>query len=290
MNMDSMLQQEIHASVARALAEDLGIQNGDVQNLGGADWTAMLLPAAQVQRAHVICRETAVLCGQAWFEACFRQLDPEFQIIWHRAEGEPMQTGSVICEFSGKTRALLTAERTALNFLQTLSGVATKTRTYVEAVAGTQAVVMDTRKTIPGLRLAQKYAVRIGGGANQRMGLYDGILIKENHIAAAGGITAALNAARALNAGVPIQIEVETLEQLKEALEGGAQLILLDNFSLESMHAAVQLNAGRAQLEVSGGVELEGLRAIAETGVSRISIGSLTKHVQAVDFSMRLSA
>lgn len=278
MMMDPRLQQEIAANVARALEEDCG----------SGDWTAKLLPADQVRQAYVMCREAAVLCGQAWFEACFRQLDPSLEIQWKIAEGRPMQAGSVICEFSGKTRALLTAERPALNFLQTLSGVATQTRAYVEAVAGTSVHVMDTRKTIPGLRLAQKYAVRVGGGTNQRIGLYDGILIKENHIAAAGGVRAALQAARALNAGVSIQIEVETLEQLNEALENNAQLILLDNFSLDDMRAAVRINAGRAQLEVSGGVELGELRAIAETGVSRISIGALTKHVHAVDFSMRL--
>jgi len=278
------LQQEIQRNVRSAIEEDCGTPEGS------GDWTAMLLPAQQVRQAHIISREAAVLCGQAWFEACFRQLDPEFQITWNVEEGGRLEPNSVVCEFTGKTRALLTAERPALNFLQTLSGVATKTRAYASAVAGTHAVVMDTRKTLPGLRLAQKYAVRVGGGANQRIGLYDGILIKENHVAAAGGITAALDAAQALNAGVSIQVEVETLQQLHEALAWGVKLVLLDNFSLDQIREAVRINAGRAQLEVSGGVELEGLREIAKTGVDRISIGSLTKHVQAVDFSMRLVA
>ncbi|TAK92058.1 MAG: carboxylating nicotinate-nucleotide diphosphorylase [Burkholderiaceae bacterium] len=280
--MDQALREEVLRNVRLAIAEDAG------QADGSGDWTAQLLPAAQVRRARVICREDAILCGQAWFEACFRQLDSAFTIDWKIAEGARMQANEVVCEFQGHTRALLTAERPALNFLQTLSGVASITRTYVDAVAGTRAVVMDTRKTIPGLRLAQKYAVRVGGGANQRIGLHDGILIKENHIAPAGGVTAALNAARALNAGVPIQIEVETLQQFAAALEWGATLVLLDNFSLGQIGEAVRINAGRAQLEVSGGVALSELRAIAETGVDRISIGGLTKHVRAVDFSMRL--
>jgi len=281
---DQTLQQEIQRNVRSAIEEDCGTLDGS------GDWTAMLLPAQQVRQARVISREAGVLCGQAWFEACFRQLDPTFEIQWKVEEGGSLTANGVVCEFTGKTRALLTAERPALNFLQTLSGVATKTRAYANAVAGTRAVVMDTRKTLPGLRLAQKYAVRVGGGANQRIGLYDGILIKENHVTAASGITAALDAAQALHAGVSIQIEVETLQQLHEALEWGVKLVLLDNFSLEQVREAVRINAGRAQLEVSGGVELEGLREIAETGVDRISIGSLTKHVQAVDFSMRLVA
>ncbi|WP_240001802.1 carboxylating nicotinate-nucleotide diphosphorylase [Parvibium lacunae] len=274
------LTTEIENNVTVALTEDVG----------AGDWTAMLLPAEQTRSGKVICRDHAVLCGQAWFEACFKRLDPNIELTWHIAEGAAMQSNDTVCTFTGKTRALLTAERPALNFLQTLSGVATKTREYAQVVAGTNAVVMDTRKTLPGLRLAQKYAVRVGGGANQRIGLYDGILIKENHIAGAGGVVPALNAAKALNAGVSIQVEVETLAQLSDALDWGCTLILLDNFSLDQVREAVRINAGRAKLEVSGGVNLTTLRAIAETGVDRISIGTLTKDVQSVDFSMRLDS
>lgn len=278
MNVEN-LKTEIENNVTVALTEDVG----------AGDWTASLLPAEQTCSGKVICRDQAVLCGQAWFEACFKRLDPNIELTWHIAEGAAMQPNDTVCTFTGKTRALLTAERPALNFLQTLSGVATKTREYAQVVAGTNAVVMDTRKTLPGLRLAQKYAVRVGGGANQRIGLYDGILIKENHIAGAGGVVPALNAAKALNAGVSIQVEVETLAQLSEALDWGCTLILLDNFSLDQVREAVRINAGRAKLEVSGGVNLTTLRAIAETGVDRISIGTLTKDVQSVDFSMRLA-
>ena len=208
-------------------------------------------------------------------------------MTWHKQDGERVEAGATLCRMEGPARSLLTGERTALNFLQMLSAVATLTRRYVDAVAGTRAVVVDTRKTLPGLRLAQKYAVRIGGGRNHRMGLYDGILIKENHIAAAGGIRPALEAATRLNAKVPVQIEVESLAQLAEVLDAGAKLVLLDNFSLDDLREAVQMNAGRAQLEASGGITLETLRAVAETGVDRISVGALTKDVEAIDLSMR---
>jgi nicotinate-nucleotide pyrophosphorylase (carboxylating) len=273
------LQTEIERNVAAALAEDVG----------PGDWTAMLTPENQTSRATVICRQSAVLCGHAWFELCFRKLDPDVTVTWKCKEGEKLEGGARVCELTGKTRALLTGERTGLNFLQTLSAVATKTRRYVEAVAGTRAAIVDIRKTLPGLRLAQKYAVRVGGGVNHRLGLYDGVLIKENHIAAAGGVTAALmEARRVAPQGVWIQIEVETLQQLEEALRAGATMILLDNMTLEQMREAVAITAGRAQLEASGGITLETVRPIAETGVDRISIGSLTKDIDAVDLSMRL--
>lgn len=223
-----------------------------------------------------------------WFAAVMRHVEPSIEIDWRYREGDRMTADSVVCTLRGPARALLTAERNGLNFLQLLSGVATATRRYVDAIAGTRARILDTRKTLPGLRLAQKYAVRVGGGANQRLALYDGILIKENHIAAAGGVGAALEAAHALDAGVPVQIEVETLEQLESALGHGAQSILLDNFSFQAMRDAVRLTAGRAVLEVSGGVNFDTVRTIAETGVDRISIGSLTKDVRATDYSMRL--
>ncbi|MDO9227120.1 MAG: carboxylating nicotinate-nucleotide diphosphorylase [Pseudomonadota bacterium] len=268
----------IALNVSAALAEDVG----------AGDLTARLIPAATRASARVITREDAVLCGAAWFDACFAALDPTIRITWRAHDGERIAAGQVLCEIEGPARALLTAERPALNFLQTLSGVASETRRHVDAIAGTRARIHDTRKTLPGLRLAQKYAVKCGGGENQRIGLYDGILIKENHIAAAGGIEPALAAAFALAAGkVGVQIEVESLAQLEEALAAGAKLILLDNFDLAGMRAAVARNAGRAQLEASGGIGLEGLRAIAETGVDRISIGGLTKNLRAIDFSMR---
>jgi nicotinate-nucleotide pyrophosphorylase (carboxylating) len=277
---DAELAQAIAANVAAALAEDLGSRG---------DLTAQLIPAERRARAHVITREDGVLAGSPWFGACFHALDSAAVIDWRVHEGERMRSGQVLCEIEGNARALLSAERPALNFLQTLSGVATETRRYVDAIAGTRARIYDTRKTLPGLRLAQKYAVRCGGGENHRIGLYDGILIKENHIAAAGGIRNALEAAHRLAPpGVFVQIEVETLAQLEEALACGARLVLLDNFDLAGMREAVRLNGGRAQLEASGGVELTRVRAIAETGVDRISVGSLTKHVRAVDLSLRL--
>lgn len=272
------LASEIARNVDAALAEDVG--KGDA--------SALLLPEQQTAQAVVVCRQDAVICGQAWFEACFRRLDARSTVSWIVAEGARVAPGSRICEVRGQARALLTAERAALNFLQTLSAVATRTRRYVEAVAGTRAKIVDTRKTLPGLRYAQKYAVRTGGGANHRMGLYDAMLIKENHIAAAGGIRQALAAAKKnATPGMWTQIEVEKLDQLKEALAAGATMILLDNMSPEQMREAVKITGGRAELEASGGITLENVRAIAESGVNRISVGALTKDVEAVDFSMR---
>lgn len=272
------LQAAIAANVRAALEEDVG----------SGDLTAQLIPAGTPGRARVITRETAVICGRAWFDACFAAIDPTVRITWQAEDGQLVPAGQTLCEISGPARALLTAERPALNFLQTLSAVATQTRRHVEAVAGTRARILDTRKTLPGLRLAQKYAVKCGGGENQRIGLYDGILIKENHIAAAGGVRQALAAAQALARDqVSIQIEVETLAQLAEALDAGAKLILLDNFDPAGMREAVALTAGRAQLEASGGITLATLRAVAETGVDRISIGSLSKDIRAIDLSMR---
>ncbi len=271
-------------NVLEALAEDIG----------RGDWTGELVPAGQRVKARVIARETAVLCGRDWFEAVFQRLDPATTLRWALADGDWLAPDTTVVEIEADGRALLAAERPALNFLQLLSGTATLTRRHVDAAAGASpnprgCAILDTRKTVPGLRLAQKYAVRTGGGQNQRLALYAGILIKENHIAAAGGIPQVLAAAQALNAGVDIQIEVETLDQLREALAHGATSVLLDNFDLPRMREAVQLNAGRALLEVSGSVQLEQLHAIAATGVDRISIGRLTKDVQAVDFSMRVS-
>jgi nicotinate-nucleotide pyrophosphorylase (carboxylating) len=269
----------IRSDVARALAEDVG--SGDV--------TASLLPKDRAAHARVVIRETAVLCGSAWFDEVFRQIDPETRVNWHARDGDRVSPNQVLCEIDGRARTLLTGERTALNFLQTLSGVATRTRTFVDAIAGTKATILDTRKTLPGLRHALKYAVRRGGASNHRMGLYDGILIKENHVAAAGGIGPALRQARQVAGNVPIQIEVESIAQLNAAIESGAKLILLDNFDLAGLREAVKLTAGRAALEASGGVNLDTVRAIAETGVDRISIGSLTKDVCAVDLSMRFT-
>lgn len=264
------------------------------EDLGTGDWTAMLVPQERMAVARVVCRDAAVLCGQAWFDACVQALDPHAQLRWLCAEGADTSPGDVVVEIRARARALLSAERSALNFLQLLSATATRTRAHVQAIAGASSnprgcAVLDTRKTVPGLRLAQKYAVRVGGGANQRLALWHGILIKENHIAAAGGVGAALRAAHALDAAVDIQIEVETLTQLDEALAAGARSILLDNFSLEATREAVARNAGRALLETSGGVSLEQLRDIAATGVDRISLGTLTKDVRAVDFSMRVT-
>jgi nicotinate-nucleotide pyrophosphorylase (carboxylating) len=275
----SDLEQTIAENVRTALDEDLG-RRGDL--------TAQLIPADLMAQARVITREDAVLAGCAWFEACFRALDPQACIRWYAKDGERVAANTPLCEITGLARALLTAERSGLNFLQTLSGVASETRRYVDAIAGTKARIYDTRKTLPGLRLALKYAVRCGGGENHRIGLYDGILIKENHIAAAGGIRPALAAAfRLAPADVFVQIEVESLAQLEEALAAGVKLVLLDNFDLAGMRAAAELTAGRAQLEASGGIGLDNVRAIAETGVDRISIGGLTKHVRAVDLSLR---
>jgi len=272
------LASEIERNVAAALAEDVG----------GGDLTAQLTPEGKTAHAVVLSRRDAVLCGSPWFEACFRKLDARAALSWLAAEGTQVASGARICEIRGQARALLTAERTALNFLQMLSAVATATRRYADAVAGTRAKIVDTRKTLPGLRVAQKYAVRVGGGVNHRMGLYDAILLKENHIAAAGGVKPALAAAqKGAPPGVWIQVEVENIAQLGEALEAGATMILLDNMDLGQMREAVRLAAGRAELEASGGITLANVRAIAETGVNRISIGSLTKDIEAADFSMR---
>ncbi len=275
---DAALQASFESNLLAALLEDVG----------PGDLTGKLVPDDVRARARVIVREDAVLCGAPWFQGVMQALDQSIDLDWQYAEGDMMKAGSVVCTMEGPPRALLTAERSALNFMQLMSGVATATRKYVEVVAGTKAAILDTRKTLPGLRQAQKYAVRVGGGQNQRMALFDGILIKENHIAAAGGVTAALDAARALNAGVSIQVEVETLAQLREALEAGATSVLLDNFELPAMLDAVALNGGRALLEASGGVNMDSVRAIAETGVDRISIGSLTKDIKATDFSLRI--
>ena len=271
------LASAIQEDVARALAEDIG--TGDV--------TARLVPASEKSQARVVTREQAVLGGTSWFEECFRQIDREVEIRWNAQDGDRLVRDQVVCEIAGCARSMLTAERTSLNFLQTLSAVATKTRAFVDAVAGTKAQILDTRKTIPGLRYALKYAVRCGGGTNHRMGLYDGVLIKENHIASAGGIGPALEQAKKVAPDVPTEIEVETIAQLKEAIAAGAKLILLDNFDLAGFREAVRVTAGRAALEASGGINLKTVRAIAETGVDRISIGSLTKDIRAVDLSMR---
>jgi nicotinate-nucleotide pyrophosphorylase (carboxylating) len=276
------LEQARARNIHDALAEDIG----------RGDWTARLVPSQRV-RARVRVREDAVLCGRDWFDGCFAALDPSARVEWFYAEGADMFADTPVCEIVGDARALLSAERPALNFLQLLSATATLTRAHVRAIDGVSpnpggCTVLDTRKTVPGLRQAQKYAVRIGGGRNQRLALWHGILIKENHIAAAGGIAQALHEAKTLDAGVEIQIEVETLDQLDQALQSGATSVLLDNFDPEALRQAVTMNAGRALLEVSGGVTLERLRDIAATGVDRISIGKLTKDVTAVDFSMRL--
>jgi len=267
--------------VARALAEDVG----------GGDLTAALVPAGRQGRATVITREAAVLCGRPWFDEVFRQVDPAVQVSWDADEGAAVEPGQRLCRLAGPARSLLTGERTALNFLQTLSGTATATRRYAQLVAGLPCRILDTRKTLPGLRRAQKYAVRCAGGSNHRMGLYDGILVKENHIMAAGSIAAAVNAARAAGASVPVEVEVETLGELRQALDAGADMALLDEFSLDDLRAAVAMNRshprGPMKLEASGNVTFETLRGIAETGVDFVSIGSLTKHVRAVDLSMR---
>lgn len=268
---------EISNNVKAALAEDVA----------GGDLTAQLIPEGGIAHAHVISREAAVLCGTAWFDEVFRQLDPAVAVSWKAADGDRIQANQALCRLEGSARSLLTGERTALNFLQTLSAVATRTRSFVDAVSGTGAAILDTRKTLPGLRRALKYAVHCGGGTNHRMGLYDGVLIKENHIAAAGGIAQAMSRAAEVAMGKPVQIEVESLDQLRQALAAGARLILLDNFDIGGLAEAVRVTGGRAELEASGGINLESVRAIAETGVDRISIGTLTKDLRAVDLSMR---
>jgi len=275
---DDKLQAAFEQNILAALLEDIG----------SGDLTGKLVPNDTRVTARVIVREAAVLCGAPWFEGVMLAVDQDTDIAWQFAEGDLMPANSTVCTITANPRALLTAERAALNFLQLLSGVATATRRYVDVIAGTNAAILDTRKTLPGLRQAQKYAVRVGGGKNQRMALYDGILIKENHIAAAGGVTPALTTAASLNTGAPVQIEVETIAQLEEALAAGVKSVLLDNFDLAMMREAVQVNGGRALLEASGGIHLDTVRAIAETGVDRISIGSLTKDVHATDYSLRI--
>ena len=276
-------KQLVLNQVALALAEDIG----------SGDLTVQLVPAARLATASIVVRENAIVCGIDWVNACFKHLDPNITIDWLVAEGDRVHSNQVLCKISGAARALLTAERCALNFLQTLSATATQTRKFVDAVTGTKAQILDTRKTIPQLRLAQKYAVTIGGGHNQRLALYDGILIKENHIAAAGSIDAVMQQALAFGTGINIQIEVENLVQLEQALDAGATSILLDNFSVDLLGAAVKINMQRGKtaiLEASGGISLDNVLEIAQTGVDRISIGALTKNVNAIDFSMRIAA
>lgn len=278
---DGDLAELARNDVQRALGEDVG----------AGDLTAALVDGSRVARARILARESAVICGAPWVEAAVRACDPQAQITWHVGEGQRSRADQVVVEIEGRAQALLTAERTALNFLQLLSAVASKTALFVETVAGTRAQIVDTRKTLPGLRLAQKYAVKVGGGVNHRIGLYDAVLIKENHIAAAGGVSAVL---KRVQDSAPqarfVEIEVETLAQLDEALACGATMILLDNMDVPTLREAVRRNAGRAVLEISGGVNLLTVRALAETGVDRISIGALTKDVQAVDFSMRFES
>jgi nicotinate-nucleotide pyrophosphorylase (carboxylating) len=280
--MDQQLLDDLEQGVARALAEDVG----------AGDLTARMIPEAARGRARVVTRERAVLCGTAWVDAVFRRLDPAVRITWHAGDGAAILPGQLLFEATGPARPLLTGERTALNFLQTLSGTATAARHYVAAIAGTGCRILDTRKTVPGLRLAQKYAVRCGGGSNHRMGLHDGVLIKENHIAAAGSIGAAVDAARRLAPGVPVEVEVESLAELDQAFAAEAELALLDDFPLEQLATAVARNRARPRplgLEASGGITLETVAAVAATGVDFISVGAVTKHVRAVDLSMRLA-
>ena len=276
------LEATVTADVTLALAEDVG----------AGDLTASLIPAAARGTANVITRQDAVLCGTEWFKRCYTELDPDCEIFWHAEDGAVIAAGQPICEISGNARSMLTAERCSLNFLQTLSAVANQTQRFVKAVAGTNAKIFDTRKTIPGLRRALKYAVRMGGGHNHRIGLFDGILIKENHIMSAGGIRPALEAAYALvkhsaPRNTMIEVEVENLAQLREALDCKATLILLDNFNLEDMRIARSMAGPRIELEASGGINLQTVRSVAATGVDRISVGSLTKDIQAIDLSMR---
>lgn len=279
---DFPLAAEISRNVDAALNEDVG----------AGDLTASLVPGQRQVKATVISRESGVLCGRAWFDECVVRLAPSARITWHAADGDRITANQLLCTIDGNGRALLTAERSALNFLQLLSAVASKARLYADAIAGTKAQVVDTRKTLPGLRIAQKYAVRAGGGGNHRLALWDAILIKENHIHAAGGIAPAMEAARKVATGAAdrckfIQVEVENLDELNQALNAGAAMILLDNFDNDLLRQAVAINAGRAVLEASGNVTLETIRAIAETGVDRISVGALTKDVKALDLSMR---
>lgn len=277
------LEEARQRNIADALMEDIG----------KCDWTAQLVPSKPVH-AQLIVREQAVLCGVDWFEGTLKKLDPSAKVAWHYLEGDLMKPDTKVCDIEANSRALLSAERPCINFLQTLSWTASIARQHVDAIAGVSpnpkgCAVLDTRKTIPGLRQAQKYSVRVGGGQNQRLALWHGILIKENHIAAAGGVAAAVKAAQALNSGVDIQVEVESLAELKEALDAGAKSVLIDNFTTDQMKEAVAFTNGRALLEASGGIDLDQMRAIAATGVDRISLGKLTKDIKAVDFSMRIS-
>jgi nicotinate-nucleotide pyrophosphorylase (carboxylating) len=269
---------DLDSNVRAALAEDLG----------SGDATARLIEAAAEATATVVTREAAVQCGRPWFDEVFRQLDPRVLIAWEDDDGAPLTPGALVCTLRGSARSIVTGERTALNFLQTLSGTATATREYVQALAGSKTRLLDTRKTIPGLRRAQKYAVRSAGGYNHRAGLYDGLLVKENHIAAAGSVAGAIRALRASGTKIPIEVEVERLEQIEEAIAAGADMLLLDNFTPAMMREAVALAAGRLKLEASGGFELADLPAVGATGVDFVSVGALTKHVRAIDFSMRI--
>ncbi|MCZ8115935.1 carboxylating nicotinate-nucleotide diphosphorylase [Silanimonas sp.] len=271
--------EAIEAAVRAALAEDLG----------PGDATAQLLEDVPAT-AHVVCKEAAVIAGGPWFDACFRALDRSIRITWRVNEGQHVEPGTVLCTLEGRSRAIVSAERSALNFLQTLSATATTTAAYAAALAGTRTRVLDTRKTLPGLRLAQKYAVRVGGGVNHRIGLFDAVMLKENHIAAAGSISAAVERARALHPALPLIVEVESLDELDQALATGCTRILIDDFDDAMMREAVRRAAGRIPLEVSGSVSLERLPAIAATGVDYVSVGALTKHVRAIDLSLRLSA
>ena len=280
MNEELPVPADLERTVRYALAEDIG--DGDL--------TAVLIPASTIAHAWVITREDAVVCGRPWFDAAFRELDATVEIEWRVRDGEPVLAGQRLCDLRGSARALLTGERTALNFLQTLSGTATEAARYAAALAGSGVELLDTRKTLPGLRSAQKYAVRCGGGRNHRMGLYDGILIKENHIHSAGSITNAVQSARQFAAGQAIEVEVENLAEVREALEAQADILLLDNFTLEEIGDAVALVGGAAKLEVSGGVGIDQLKALAGTGIDFISVGALTKHVRAIDLSMRFEA
>ncbi len=278
MNRNLLQPDVIAANVRAALAEDVGT----------GDLSAQLVPAAQTARARVITRERAIVCGQAWVNEVFRQLDPEVVVTWHCADGETVEANQTLFELAGRARSLLTGERSALNFLQLLSGTATRCRHFADLIEGLPARLLDTRKTIPGLRIAQKYAVSCGGCHNHRIGLYDAFLIKENHIAACGSITAAIRTAREQAPGKPVEVEVENMTQLAEALEARADSVMLDNFDLQQMREAVAFTAGRTVLEASGGVNESTLRAIAETGVDYISIGTLTKDCKAIDLSMRM--
>ncbi len=290
--MTQINQQPPNESIDFKAMVQTQVKNALNEDVGSGDLTAHLIPSAQTASAKVIVREPAVICGTAWFNECFKQIDANATINWLVTEGEQVQPNQTLCTIQGLARSLLTAERSALNFLQTLSSTATAARKYVDAIAGTSAQILDTRKTIPNLRLAQKYAVTIGGGHNQRLALYDGILIKENHIAAAGSISSVMQQAFALNSGKSIQIEVENLDQLQEALDAGATSILLDNFDTDLLLKAVAINSKakhRAVLEASGGITLGNVREIAQTGVDRISIGAITKDIRAIDLSMQFT-